>query len=132
MKQQNKKRKSGFTLVELLVAMVCASLVLSMIIGTVIFMMKTTNELISVSEENYKIKTMRDHILFHSTDLTTSDEYNIAYETGDGELLFNGSTVVNDTELLNITFSEDGEFIYCELQFPDETYRFIVETKKGV
>ncbi len=126
--RKQKKKRTGFTLVELLVAMLCASLVLTMVGGTVVFMTKTTDELIDVSEEAYKISTMKEYILAQNYDAVPTG---FTVDTQHKKLLNNGKCVVEHTELLEIIFSEDENFIYCKLIFSEENYQFVAGTKKG-
>lgn len=115
-------------MVELLVAMLCASLVLTMVGSTVVFMTKTTDELIDVSEEAYKISTIKDYILAQNY---TAVPTGFAVDTEKGKLLNNGKCVVEHTELLEIIFSEDENFIYCKLIFSKDNYQFVAGTKQG-
>ena len=66
-------KRFGFTLVELLVTMFIATVALTMITGTVIFMSKANDELIEVSQNTYKIQIIMDKI--HSEEYSTKDDY---------------------------------------------------------
>lgn len=114
-------KRLGFTLAELLVTMFIATIALTMITGTVIFMSKANDELIEDSQNTYKIQIIMDKI--------HSEEYN-AFKLIEGDLTKNGEVVVSDTKLENLVFYNQDEFIYCELVFPNKSYRFIVREKR--
>lgn len=117
-------KRLGFTLAELLVTMFIATIALTMITGTVIFMSKANDELIEDSQNTYKIQIMMDKI--HSEEYSTKDDYENTFKLIEGDLTKNGEVVVSDTKLENLVFYNQDEFIYCELVFPNKSYRFIV------
>ena len=55
--------KKGYTLVELLVSIACASIVLASLTATIFFVNRSTNQVINNSEINYKLTNLRDYIL---------------------------------------------------------------------
>lgn len=117
-------KRLGFTLAELLVTMFIATIALTMITGTVIFMSKANDELIEDSQNTYKIQIIMDKI--HSEEYSTKDDYKYAFKLIEGDLTKNGEVVVSDTKLENLVFYNQDEFIYCELVFPNKSYKFIV------
>ena len=121
-------KRLGFTLAELLVTMFIATIALTMITGTVIFMSKANDELIEDSQNTYKIQIIMDKI--HSEEYSTKDDYEYAFKLKEGDLTKNGEVVVSDTKLENLVFYNQDKFIYCELVFPNKSYRFIVREKR--
>jgi prepilin-type N-terminal cleavage/methylation domain-containing protein len=121
-------KRLGFTLAELLVTMFIATIALTMITGTVIFMSKANDELIEDSQNTYKIQIIMDKI--HSEEYSRKDDYKYAFKLNEGDLTKNGEVVVSDTKLENLVFYNQDEFIYCELVFPNKSYRFIVREKR--
>ena len=117
-------KRLGFTLAELLVTMFIATIALTMITGTVIFMSKANDELIEDSQNTYKIQIMMDKI--HSEEYSTKDDYENTFKLIEGDLTKNGEVVVSDTKLENLVFYNQDEFIYCELVFHNKSYNFIV------
>lgn len=117
-------KRLGFTLAELLVTMFIATIALTMITGTVIFMSKANDELIEDSQNTYKIQIIMDKI--HSEEYSTKDDYENAFKLIEGDLTKNGEVVVSDTKLENLVFYNQDKFIYCELVFPNKSYNFIV------
>jgi prepilin-type N-terminal cleavage/methylation domain-containing protein len=117
-------KRLGFTLAELLVTMFIATVALTMITGTVIFMSKANDELIEASQNTYKIQIIMDKI--HSEEYSTKDDYENIFKLIEGDLTKNGEVVVSDTKLENLVFYNQDEFIYCELVFPNKSYKFIV------
>lgn len=117
-------KRLGFTLAELLVTMFIATIALTMITGTVIFMSKANDELIEDSQNTYKIQIIMDKI--HSEEYSTKDGYHECFKLKEGDLTKNDEVVVSDTKLENLVFYNQDEFIYCELVFPNKSYRFIV------
>ena len=124
-----KQKQSGMTLVELLVAMLCATLAISMIVTTLIFVTSTTGDLIEEGSESYRVQTIKTYIL--SQKHTTNPEAEYVVSDAENTLSHNGTVIARDTEILNIQFSDDENFIYCILVFPHESYRFVAATKKG-
>lgn len=124
-----KKKQAGLTLVELLVAMLCATLAITMIVGTTLFITFSTDEIIKTGSERYRIQNIKDYIL--SQDHKTNPESEYLADDSANTLTHNGHTVASDTELSKIYFSDDENFIYCTLVFPKESYRFIAGYKKG-
>lgn len=116
-------KKLGFTLAELLVTMFITTVALTMITATVIFMSKANDELIEDSQNTYKIQIVMDKI--HSEEYSTKDDYENTFKLIEGDLTKNGEVVVTDTKLDNLVFYNHDEFIYCELVFPNKSYRFI-------
>ena len=117
-------KRLGFTLAELLVTMFIATIALTMITGTVIFMSKANDELIEDSQNTYKIQIVMDKI--HSEEYSTKDDYENTFKLIEGDLTKNGEVVVSDTKLENLVFYNQDEFICCELVFPNKSYKFIV------
>ncbi len=124
-----KQKQSGFTLVELLVAMLCATLAVSMVVSTLFFITFSTDELIETGSERYRISNIKDYILSQNHQTNPQTEYAVNGE--ENTLSHNGTVIARDTEILNITFSDDENFIYCTLTFPKDSYRFVAGTKKG-
>ncbi len=122
-------KQAGITLVELLVAMLCATLVISMVVSTLLFITFSTDELIQKGSEGYQAQSMKEYILSQNYSFNPEAEYTV--NTEENTLSHNGTVIVGDTELLNVEFSDDENFIYCILVFPNESYRFVAGTKKG-
>ncbi|MBR2926860.1 MAG: type II secretion system protein [Clostridia bacterium] len=126
---RKKSKQSGFTLVELLVAMVCATLAISMIISTLFFITFSTDELIRQGSEGYRIKTVKRYILQQEHTSNPSSDYKINPE--DKTLSHHDTVIVSDTEILDIQFSDDenSNLIYCILVLPNKSYRFVAGRK---
>jgi hypothetical protein len=123
------KKKDGLTLVELLVAMLCATLAITMIVGTTLFITHSTDELIDVGSESYHVKSIKDYILSQNYKSNPQSEYVVNGE--ENTLSHNDTVISRETQILKIEFSDDENFIYCNLVFQDESYRFVAGTKKG-
>ena len=126
---QRRNKKRGITLVELLVAILCATLAISMVVGTTLFITFSTNELIKTGAEVYVTQNVKEYILSQNHQTIPQDEYTINSE--ENTLSHNSTTLARDIKILKIDFSEDENFIYCTLVFPQKTYRFIAGYKKG-
>lgn len=126
---QRKNIKRGFTLVELLVAMLCGTLATAMVVGTTLFISYSTNELIQAGSEGYRVKTIADYIISQDHQSNPQAEYVINGE--ENTLSHNDTVIARDTQILKIEFSDDENFIYCNLVFQDDSYRFVAGTKKG-
>ena len=126
---QRKNKKRGITLVELLVAMLCATIATTMIVGTTLFISYSTNELIQAGSEGYRVKNIADYIISQNHESNPQAEYVVNGE--ENTLSHNDTVIARDTQILKIEFSDDENFIYCNLVFQDESYRFVAGTKKG-
>lgn len=114
---------------ELLVAMLCGTLAITMVVGTTLFITYTTNELIEAGSESYQVNSIKDYIISQKHGDDPQAEYDVNVE--DKTLSHNGEVIVRETQILKIEFSVDENFIYCNLIFPEESYRFVAGTKKG-
>ena len=128
MKTKNRK-KAGFTLVELLVAMLCGTLAISMVVGTTLFISYSTDELIQAGSEGYRVKTIADYII--SQDHKSNPQAEYAVNDRENTLSHNDTVIARDIQILKIEFSDDENFIYCHLVFQNDSYRFVAGTKKG-
>lgn len=127
--KQKKRKQAGITLVELLVAMLCATIAITMIVSTTLFITFTTDKLIKTGAESYRIQSIKDYIL--SQDHKTNPQAEYTVNEAENTISHNGTIIVRDTEISKIDFSEDENFIYCTLVFQQKSYRFIAGYKKG-
>ncbi len=114
---------------ELLVAMLCGTLAITMVVGTTLFITYSTNELIQVGSDTYHVQSIKDYVLSQNHKSNPEAEYVVNDE--ENTLSHNGTVIMKETQILKIEFSDNENFIYCNLVFPNESYRFIAGTKKG-
>jgi hypothetical protein len=112
-----KKKHRGFTLPELLVALLCGMLVLGMLTGAAIFLTKGSNKLLGGGRELFQTKAAYDYIC--SLNLTDCTLANNVFSVEDGALIHNGVEILEDTALEQVVFTSKDGFVYCELTYTD-------------
>lgn len=123
------QRKKGFTLVELLVAIVCATLVLSMVTSAVIFLTRMNDGATNESKTLFQLQTIKDFVQQNAESDMTNVPYNLddCYTVEDGKVLHktwsdipnedntyspNEPVVVVENHLIeNIEFNEQDETV---------------------
>ena len=146
--------KKGYTLVELLVGIACASIVLASLTATIFFVNRSTNQVITNSEINYKLTNLRDYILENQDTLiannvtkdSTSDDIKSYSES---QFVFDESKLyikvnnevkytMSETPITNIYYYKevDSRFLKCMINYDrsnslHDTYSFIVKDLGG-
>lgn len=146
--------KKGYTLVELLVGIACASIVLASITATIFFVSKSTNEVISNSEINYKLTNLRDYILENqdtliannvtkdstSDDIKSYSESQFVFDENKLYIKVNNEVkyTMSETPITNIYYYKevDSRFLKCMINYDrsnslHDTYSFIVKDLGG-
>lgn len=94
--------KKGFTLVEVLVSIVCASIALLMITTTLILIINLNNNIMDSSSNYYKVSTIREYV----TKNCNEDNYNTIENSSNGDIIFNEYTIVNISNIQSISTSK--------------------------
>ncbi len=147
------QRKKGFTLVELLVALVCAALVLSMITAAVIFLTKMNDGATNESKTLFQLQTVKDFVQKNtSKDLGDFGVLDFNYKVEDGKVLHRTvvadesgnpqireeQVVVSNSLIEDITFSsKEGtvsgntvKIFTCTITYDGgQTFEFVAYTK---
>lgn len=92
------RKKKGFTLVELLVALACAALFLAVVSSSVYFISKLGKNVISESSSLYKMGALGDYI--RENGITSSERVFVDDQGGvfiDGKALFDSSGITGIT-----------------------------------
>ncbi len=88
--------KKGFTLVEVLVAMFCSILILGSVTGSLIFVNKINNELVSKTSNLYKLRVLEKYIVDnYSKDMSENIKIN------NGDVIYNDIVIVKNTLIIN-------------------------------
>lgn len=107
-------KKKGFTLVEVLVVMLVATLVFAMVGGTMVFITTTSGELLHQSEEIELAKNIEEY-------LRTLDNSQLSAVKCDEEtnwnLLLGDETVFSDTGLVEFSIDPSDGFNRCHMKF---------------
>ncbi len=131
--------KKGFTLVELLVTIACSSVILLTLTGSIIFITKVNNNLVSKSSNLYKINLVKEYILdnYEGYDVSSVSctNGNVYFKQNNGsepkeivtnslitEIIFNKENKINGNETENT-------YIVCKILYndtKDKEYKFIV------
>lgn len=147
------QRKKGFTLVELLVALVCAALVLSMITAAVIFLSKMNNGATNESKTLFQLQTVKDFVQKNTKiDLENFGILDFNYKVEDGKVIhktvvadesenpqtLEEQVVVSNSLIEGITFSSKTENVSsntvkiftCTITYDGgQTFEFVAYTK---
>lgn len=124
-----KKAQRGFTLVELLVALLCSMLVLGMLAGAAVFITRTSRELMNKGSSLFRTKAVYEYVC--SLHLSDSDIANGDLSIENGALIHNGAVILQTEDIEEITFSSEDGFIYCELTYTDLTTISFVAGKES-
>ncbi len=146
--------KKGYTLVELIVGIACASIILASLTATIFFVSRTTKQVINNSEINYKLTNLRDYILENQDTLigdkiskdSTSDfitDYSESqFVFDEGKLYIKVESVVkytmSDTPITRMFYYKeiDSPYLRCMINYDrsnslHNTYSFIVRDLGG-
>ena len=146
--------KKGYTLVELLVSIACASIVLASLTATIFFVNRSTNQVINNSEINYKLTNLRDYILENqdtliannvtkdstSDDIKSYSESQFVFDENKLYIKVNNEVkyTMSETPITNIYYYKevDSRFLKCMINYDrstslHDTYSFIVKDLGG-
>ncbi len=124
-----KKASHGFTLVEVLVAMLCGTLVLGMVTGAVVFLTGATDKLLREGRTLHRTKAVYDYIC--SLQLNDDKSANEEFSVECGSLKRNGIEVLWVEGLEEIVFSSKDGFVYCNLLYADRAAFSFVAGKES-
>lgn len=119
---EKKKSKKGFTLVEVIVALACSTIVLSTIVGSFIFMKKMNTELMNRTGNLYKLRIVRTYINKNYVEGMT-------FTYDDGTIMCGDEVVVKNSLIYNISFEKDS-YTICRIMYNENSnkeYKFIVD-----
>lgn len=146
--------KKGYTLVELLVSIACASIVLASLTATIFFVNRSTNQVINNSEINYKLTNLRDYILENqdtliannvtkdstSDDIKSYSESQFVFDENKLYIKVNNEVkyTMSESPITNIYYYKevDSRFLKCMINYDrsnslHDTYSFIVKDLGG-
>ena len=146
--------KKGYTLVELLVGIACASIVLASLTATIFFVSRSTKQVITNSEINYKLTNLRDYILENqdtliannvtkdstSDDIKSYSESQFVFDENKLYIKVNNEVkyIMSETPITNIYYYKevDSRFLKCMINYDrsnslHDTYSFIVKDLGG-
>ena len=116
------KKRKAFTLVELLVAIAISSVLVLTIGASLFFVLRSSNNVQSSADMNYKARTVRDYICSDTVkpDITTAYEFSYDAERQALKDVAKDKEVVSGALFMKVTFTqkEDG-FIWCEIEYKE-------------
>lgn len=117
-------KKKGFTLIEVLVVMLIATIVFSMVGGAMVFITTTTENYIHQSEEIDMAKNIENYLRNCATEiddinllLTDNENALIRFNQESGDLLNDGNAVFSNTGLTSFSILSTGDFIKCQMKY---------------
>ena len=131
------QKKKGFTLIEVLVVMLVATLVFSMVGGVMVFITTATDDYIKQAEEINMAKDIEKYLrtlvqqedVFSNSLLTNKSDSRLAY-LDNGDIKFDGNVVFSKTNLDSFYIYQDQEFIKCDMTFKSgRNFNFIIDVK---
>lgn len=111
-------KKKGFTLVEIVVALACATIILASITSVLYFLSSANKEIIDESSDLYKITIIRDEIC------RNSENINDIEINANGDVIIKGKTIVYNSSVTSIK-PDDEKADYIIITYGNgEEYRF--------
>ena len=111
-----KRHKKGFTLVELIVAIACSTIVFLSVTSSVYFIYRMNNKVLSESSINYNLAKLKNQIIDNK--YFDEDKFDVSNKN----LLYDGKTISNSVEVISIDIYDEIDrnqnvFTYCQIQF---------------
>ncbi len=139
-----KKKRKGFTLVELLVTIACSTIIFMTISASMLFVSKMNKNLLSKSSNLYKLNVLKSYILNNYTtdasiEVDNGDVY-FVQTTGD----YSKKIIVTNTSITSVTINEENfinnvestnYYIVCRINYDESNtknkeYKFIISSKE--
>ena len=136
------QKKSGFTLVEIIVVIAISAIVLTMVGTTMVFMTNVSGNLLEEAEDIDMAKNIEKYLRkFSPNDIIKSENSEKKYTQGnetdfgcfiidaDGNIKENSSskTIFSDTRLSIFSIQQEGDFIKCKMKFESgKEFEFIL------
>ena len=136
------QKKSGFTLVEILVVIAISAIVLTMVGTTMVFMTNVSGNLLEEAEDIDMAKNIEKYLRkFSPNDIIKSENSEKKYTQGnetdfgcfiidaDGNIKENSSrkTIFSNTRLSIFSIQKEGDFIKCKMIFESgKEFEFIL------
>jgi prepilin-type N-terminal cleavage/methylation domain-containing protein len=124
------EKKKGFTLVEVIVVMLVATLVFAMVGGAMVFITTTSGELLHQSEEIELAKNVEKYLREKQFSISGGNvEPKIELKDGTDDLFDGDEMIFADTRLVFFGMYQEENFIKCKMEFESgRHFDFIVET----
>jgi len=120
------KKRHGFTLVELLVAIAISTILIALVATTAIFLTNVNNATSSTATSTFCLRKVKDYII--ENDIRSRD--NLSYQN---YAFKNGNTIIYEDlpfDNLNFVFESDEDVNYCTIYYSidDASYniKFVV------
>ena len=140
-----KQKKSGFTLVEILVVIAISAIVLTMVGTTMVFITQITGDILQDAEDidmakniekylrglvNDKDKTLNDLSIFYN-DIESNNKNNNAFfridDEGNIKEVSSDKPIFSNTRLSIFSIQQEGDFIKCYMKFESgKEFKFIL------
>ena len=122
-------KKKAFTLVEIVVALACFSLILIGVSACFTLVYKSAHVTLENSRNMYNLGTLKDYIM--ELDSIDHESFSI---NDDGDVVYNEDVIISDTSISSITFTNvDDKFEKCIIVYLEnkETWEFTFLVKGG-
>lgn len=97
--------------------MLCGTLVLAMMTGTIVFLTGSVDKLLRESRDLHRTQAVYDYIC--SLQLNDERAANEGFTVESGVFMRNGTEVLRVEKLENVSFFEKDGFVYCTLSYED-------------
>ena len=136
-----KQKKSGFTLVEILVVIAISAIVLTMVGTTMVFMTQMTGDILQQAEDIDMAKNIEKYLRNFSIEIDKGEYIKGFEETfgvflidADGDIKQNEKIIFSDTGLIefkiydtNVDEIEESDFLVCYMKFDSgKEFEFIL------
>lgn len=130
------RKSKGFTLIEVLVSMACSTILIGGITACFLLMTNLISGITDDSANLYQMAAVRDYIVkeySYAALKNTIDSFgssSLVEVSADGDVSVASGTVVSNTQITAITFTEKDDLLFCNIAYNDgaaKTYSFVVD-----
>lgn len=117
------RKRKGFTLVELLVALACAALFLACVSASMVFISRLGGKVLADSSDLYKLGSLCDYI--RENKIVSADRISVGEG---GSVGVDGKELFSESNITGVAFETADGFVRCvvTLEASPEQYSFIV------
>lgn len=128
------KKRKGYTLAEILVAIACSSIVLLILFSSLYFLGVTNNKVLLDSSINYNLAITKDYII----DNELTDESKFSINESSKNLFYEDKQISNGIEIISFDIYEkkdlenDVTLVYCLIEYKNSSdlhqiFEFIIK-----
>lgn len=119
------KKKKGMTLIEIIVAIACSTIVIGTIVSSLLFVTRINDQLLNKSSTLYKVEVLKKYIIEnYKTDME--------FTCSDGNVFYNDKKIVENSLINAVKFNREIEYgIECNIVYADVSNYIFTFKKQG-